>query len=76
MMGDKHPDLIISGHTHGGQVKFQFICPVVMPSKAGRVCSEGLCEINEYEIYITRGVGGNPRIRFLSRPEISVIELV
>ncbi|ODS35901.1 hypothetical protein BEH94_00120 [Candidatus Altiarchaeales archaeon WOR_SM1_SCG] len=75
-MGDKHPDLIISGHTHGGQVKFPFIGPVVMPSKAGRVCSEGLCEINEYEIYITRGVGGNPRIRFLSRPEISVIELV
>jgi len=76
VMGDKHPDLIISGHTHGGQVKFPFIGPVVMPSKAGRVCPEGLCWINEYKIYITRGIGGNPRIRFLSRPEISVIELV
>jgi len=76
VMEDKHPDIIISGHTHGGQVKFPLIGPVVMPSEAGRVCPEGLCRINEYEIYITRGVGGSPRIRFLSRPEISVIELV
>ena len=75
VLGDRHPDLIIAGHTHGGQVKVPFIGPVFMPSSVGETCSEGLCEVNGRKIYITRGIGGNPRVRFLSRPEISVIEV-
>ncbi|OQX20262.1 MAG: hypothetical protein BWK75_04980 [Candidatus Altiarchaeales archaeon A3] len=75
VLKDEHPDLIISGHTHGGQVKIPFLGPVTMPSNVGKICPEGLCNVSGYEIYITRGIGGNPRVRFLSRPEISVIEL-
>jgi len=80
LLGKYKPGLIISGHTHGGQVNIPFIGPVFMPSKVGKICPSGLCiinnyNINNYKIYITRGVGGNPRIRFLSSPEISIIEL-
>jgi hypothetical protein len=75
VLGNKQPDLIISGHTHGGQVKIPFFGALSMPSKAGEVCPEGFCEVNGHEMYITRGVGGNPRLRFLARPEISIIEL-
>ncbi len=72
-LNNESPDLIISGHTRGGQVKIPLIGIVYMPSEAGKICPEGLCEINGHKIYVTRGIAG--RLRFLSRPEISVIEL-
>jgi len=62
VLKDERPDLIISGHTHGGQVKIPFLGPVTMPSDVGKICPDGLCNVSGYEIYITRGIGGNPRV--------------
>ena len=53
----KKIDLVLSGHTHGGQVVLPFIGVPYMPSKYGSKYAEGLVEDGERQTYITRGVG-------------------
>jgi predicted MPP superfamily phosphohydrolase len=66
-------DLQLSGHTHKGQIfPFVFITRLYFPHYAGRY---GLHE-NSY-LYVSRGSGTwGPPIRFLSPPEVTLIELV
>ena len=73
-------DLVLSGHTHGGQVRLPFIGPLITFSQVGRARSAGLSKLeNGGYLYVNRGLGmeggGAPRIRFLCRPEISVITI-
>jgi predicted MPP superfamily phosphohydrolase len=66
-------DLQLSGHTHGGQIfPFSLLTQLAFPTDGG------LFEIstNSY-LYVSRGAGTwGPPIRFLSPPEVTVIELV
>jgi predicted MPP superfamily phosphohydrolase len=65
-------DLQLSGHTHKGQ-----ILPFSIVTKMFYPLHSGLYEKNNYKIYVSRGVGTwGPRMRLLSPPEITVIELV
>ena len=73
-------DLILAGHTHGGQVRLPGIGPVVTFSGVGRAKSSGLSKIpNGGYLYVNRGLGmeggGAPRIRFCCRPEVAVITI-
>ena len=67
-------DLIICGHTHGGQVNIPFIKPFWVPSKTDFV--KGMYETKWGKLYINRGIGtsGIPA-RFLCPPEITVFIL-
>jgi uncharacterized protein len=70
--------LMVSGHTHGGQVVLARIFGVVITPAAllsGYV--EGLYRIDGTQLYVTRGIGmvGIP-IRINCPPEISVLTLV
>jgi uncharacterized protein len=71
--------LTLTGHTHGGQIKLPFIGAVTTAS--GRLFPkshvEGLIREGDNWLYINRGAGqgGLLPIRFLSRPEITVITL-
>ncbi|MDH5680352.1 MAG: metallophosphoesterase [Spirochaetota bacterium] len=68
--------LMLSGHTHGGQVQLPFIGPVIVPSRFGRRYAEGLHKMNDSYLYVNRGIGViSPPIRFLCRPEITKITL-
>ncbi|MDH5638438.1 MAG: metallophosphoesterase, partial [Nitrospinota bacterium] len=69
-------DLILSGHTHGGQIYLPFIgCPVV-PSKFGQKYIAGLVRDGERQTYITRGVGHLlAPIRINCPPEATIITL-
>ena len=69
-------DLMLSGHTHGGQIRVPFteIRPVL--PLADRSLAEGIYTWNERLIYINRGVGNLHGLRFNCPPEISVIELI
>ncbi|MDH5509239.1 MAG: metallophosphoesterase [Nitrospinota bacterium] len=69
-------DLILSGHTHGGQIYLPFIgCPVV-PSKFGQKYISGLVRDGERQTYITRGVGHlMAPIRINCPPEATIITL-
>jgi predicted MPP superfamily phosphohydrolase len=68
-------DLMLSGHTHGGQVRIPFLPPVNLPP-LGQKYVEGLFSIGELQLYVTRGIGtvGVP-FRFRCPPEITVITL-
>lgn len=68
-------DLQLSGHSHGGQVSFPFIGPLVLPI-GGKKYISGLSQVEDLLEYTNRGVGmtGIP-FRFNSRPEITVFTL-
>lgn len=66
-------DLILSGHTHGGQVKLRDEDKRILPQ---RKLQNGLHQRRETQIYITRGIGTVVLpIRYQCPPEISLIEL-
>lgn len=49
-------DLIMSGHTHGGQVAFPFIRKKVMP-RGGKMYRKGLYTIGKTTLYVSVGIG-------------------
>lgn len=66
-------DLMLSGHTHGGQVKIRDEEKRILPR---RRLSSGLHRRQHTQIYITRGIGTVVvPIRYQCPPEISLIEL-
>lgn len=73
-------DLFLCGHTHGGQVCLPFWGAVITLSKFHKKYEKGLYDVDGVPMYVSRGVGsgggGVPHVRFLSRPEVAVIELV
>jgi len=68
-------DLMLSGHTHGGQVRLPMLTRVMLP-EMGRKYVEGLFRMGTMQLYVNRGIGtvGVP-FRFACPPEISVITL-
>jgi uncharacterized protein len=66
---------ILSGHTHGGQVKIPFLTPPVLPVK-NKKYSAGQIELsNNRTLYINRALGNSLQVRFNVRPEITIFEL-
>lgn len=69
--------LIISGHTHGGQIRLPLLGPILpIPSALGRRFSRGLFPVGERTtLLITHGVGeALLRARFCAPPEIVLVE--
>jgi predicted MPP superfamily phosphohydrolase len=73
-------DLVVSGHTHGGQVVVPGFGPLMTLSSVPRaVAAGGLHELDAQRLYVSRGVGFErgqaPPLRFWCPPEISILEL-
>lgn len=68
-------DLMLSGHTHGGQVTIFGLYAPSIPSKYKQKYLTGLKTVNNIKIIISNGVGvvGLP-IRFFARPQIVLIK--
>jgi len=68
--------LIISGHTHGGQLKFPFIGAPASRFTNDLKYARGLFRRGETQLYVSSGTGviGLP-LRFGVRPEIAVLRL-
>ncbi len=67
-------DLMLSGHTHGGQVIVPFRGPIYAPVKDfGYVA--GLNPFLDRMIHTSRGVGSLGSVRFRCRPEVSILDL-
>ena len=68
-------DLMLAGHSHGGQVRLPFYGALVVPYWVGRY-EVGLFRLPAGPLYVNPGLGclGTP-IRFNCRPEITVIEI-
>jgi uncharacterized protein len=78
----RHPragraDLILAGHTHGGQVRLPFLPPLSLPP-LGQKYAEGLFRFpgSKAQLYVNRGLGtvGLP-VRFNCPPEITALTL-
>jgi predicted MPP superfamily phosphohydrolase len=68
-------DLMLSGHSHGGQIRLPFIGPLVLPPM-GKKYVEGNFQVGRTQLYVNSGVGtvGLP-FRFDCPPEITHITL-
>lgn len=66
---------ILSGHTHGGQVKPPFLKPPILPVKNKRYFSGKIDLDNGRTLYINRALGCLHQVRFNVRPEITIFEL-
>ena len=67
-------DLMLSGHTHGGQIKLRDDEKRILPR---RKLKNGLYRRKDTQIYITRGIGTVVLpVRYGCPPEISLLELV
>jgi predicted MPP superfamily phosphohydrolase len=75
-LGDQKFDLLLAGHSHGGQVRIPFYGAPVIPFG----CDEydmGLFQTPAGPLYVNPGIGYifNYDFRFNCRPEITVIEV-
>lgn len=67
--------LMLSGHTHGGQVRLPFVGALDLPP-GGQKYVKGWFRVGQMQLYVNRGIGtvGVP-FRFDCPPEISVMTL-
>ena len=68
-------DLMLSGHTHGGQIRFPIIGPVYSPSRYGCRYASGVFWRDPTLMCVSRGISGREPIRYLCRPELTKIIL-
>jgi len=70
-------DLMVSGHTHGGQVRLPIVGALVTNSDMPRRLASGLARMGRMHMHISPGLGTSKYapFRFLCRPEVTVIEL-
>lgn len=80
-LGDIDADLLLAGHTHGGQVQLPGWGPLLTLSKVPRRWTWGRTELpSGATLLVSRGVGmeraAAPRIRFWCRPEVMIVDVV
>ncbi len=80
-LGRVDAELLVAGHTHGGQVRLPVIGPLVTLSDVPRAWAAGMTELDgDRTLVVSRGIGMErgraPRLRFLCRPELVVIDVV
>ena len=71
-------ELIVSGHTHGGQVRLPFVGALVTNSQIPTRLAMGLSRLGPALLHVSPGLGTSKfaPFRFLCRPEATILELV
>ena len=72
---DRRIDLLVCGHTHGGQVRVPFFGALVVPSRHEGEFAAGFHRVRNVLMYVSRGIGAIPPIRLLCRPELATFTL-
>ena len=75
LLGTHRLDLLLCGHTHGGQIRFPFFGAVVVPSRHEGEYAAGFHRVRNALMYVSRGIGSVPPLRILCRPEVATFIL-
>ncbi len=68
--------LVLSGHTHGGQVRLPWVGSLVRVTHLSGRFDQGLSRHGSTHLYVSRGLSSTHRLRFLCRPDVSILTLV
>lgn len=69
-------NLVLAGHTHGGQVRIPFVGPILRKTILGRRLETGMHQVLNTWLVVSKGLGeSHLSVRFACRPEAVVIEL-
>jgi len=68
-------DLMLAGHTHGGQIRLPVIGPIVAPSRFGVKYASGVFYEAPTLVHVSRGVSGLDPIRINCLPEVTKLIL-
>jgi predicted MPP superfamily phosphohydrolase len=70
-------DLVVAGHTHGGQVRLPFVGALITNSSMPRRLVSGLIRMGSATLHTSPGLGTSKfaPFRFLCRPEATLLEL-
>ena len=72
---DYNIDLVLSGHSHNGQIKIPFIRPILLPPGSKKYYSP-YYKVNNMDLYISNGVGTTfLPLRFGTPPSINLYRL-
>jgi len=75
LLSGRRIDLLLCGHTHGGQIRFPFFGAVVVPSRHEGEFASGFHRVRNVLMYVSRGIGAIPPLRILCRPEVATFTL-
>ncbi len=77
VLDDPRVGLVLSGHTHGGQMYFPPFGAPLIPSAYGQKYRYGLVKTPSSQVFVTCGIGTiYPPVRFCCSPEIALLTLV
>ncbi len=68
-------DLMLAGHTHGGQIRFPLLGAVACPSLHGTRYACGTFRSGKTVMHVSRGISGERPMRWNCPPEIALLEL-
>ena len=69
-------DLMLAGHTHGGQIQLPILGPIFSPSRHGvRYCSGTFFE-HPTLMHVSRGISGTRQMRYKASPEVTKLVLL
>ncbi|MEK6247655.1 MAG: metallophosphoesterase [Planctomycetales bacterium] len=68
-------DLMLAGHTHGGQIRLPWIGPLASSSRMGSRYAGGTYDLSPTVLHVCRGISGTFPIRFNCPPELARLEL-
>ncbi len=68
-------DLLLCGHTHGGQIRLPIVGPIISPSWDGSRFASGIFQMGTQTMHVSRGLSGTQPLRINCTPEVSILQL-
>lgn len=76
MLKDHGLDLVVCGHTHGGQVALPGGRPIIVPGAGGKIWPHGLHQVGGTPLFVSRGIGGiEIPVRAWAPPDVALFRL-
>jgi len=68
-------DLMLAGHTHGGQIRLPLVGPVLSPTRMGTRFAAGTFYVEPTVLHVSQGVSSLAPFRWGCMPEVSLLRL-